>query len=209
MSYLRQTHLRILNKNWVVMFKLADFLKKIITRIYSYWICSNLKSSGKNSFIKYPTYINYSDQIELGNNVVIYQDAWFDLSPVQNTGTLLKIGNNISIGRSFKVSVRERVDIEDDVLIADFVWISDYGHGHDDLEVPVIRQPHIEPSPVKIKSGSFIGIGARIFPGVTIGKNAVVGANTVVKKDVPDNYVAFGIPAKVIPKKGVFCDSMP
>lgn len=53
-------------------------------------------------------------------------------------------------------------------------------------------------NPVKIGSQSFIGMGARIFPGVTIGKHCVIGANAVVTHDIPDYCVAAGMPARVI-----------
>ena len=52
--------------------------------------------------------------------------------------------------------------------------------------------------PVKIEDGAWIGGGAIILPGVTIGRNAVIGAGAVVTKDIPANAVAVGSPARVI-----------
>ena len=71
-------------------------------------------------------------------------------------------------------------------------------HGHDDPAAAVMHQPVTFKGEVRIGEGCWIGIGAVILPGVTIGRNAVVAANAVVTQDVPDFVVAGGIPAKVL-----------
>lgn len=53
-------------------------------------------------------------------------------------------------------------------------------------------------APVRIKKNAWLGMNVTVCPGVTIGENAVVGAGSVVVKDIPDNAVAVGNPAKVI-----------
>ena len=58
----------------------------------------------------------------------------------------------------------------------------------------------LSPGKVVIEENAWIGIGAIICPGVTIGRNAVVAAGAVVTKDVPDNVVVAGVPAKIIKK---------
>lgn len=55
-------------------------------------------------------------------------------------------------------------------------------------------------APVLIKRGAWIGSGAVILPGVTVGRNSIVGANAVVISDIPDNHIAVGVPAKILPK---------
>ena len=55
-------------------------------------------------------------------------------------------------------------------------------------------------APVVIKDGAWISLGAMILPGVTIGENAVIAAGAVVTKDIPENVIAGGVPAKVIKK---------
>ncbi|MBI4196750.1 MAG: sugar O-acetyltransferase, partial [Deltaproteobacteria bacterium] len=57
------------------------------------------------------------------------------------------------------------------------------------------------PRPVRLKRGCWIGVGAVIMPGVTIGQNAIVAANAVVTRDLPDNMIARGIPARNYDKK--------
>ncbi len=99
-----------------------------------------------------------------------------------------KIGRRVFIDHGVGVVVGETAIIEDDVLIYQGVTL-----GGVSLEKNVKRHP-------TIKSGAVISAGAKVLGNITIGKNAKVGANSVVIKDVPDNSTAVGIPARVINK---------
>lgn len=88
--------------------------------------------------------------------------------------------------------------IEPNVLIARYVYISDHTHAYQSGDRAIKDQGITKVSPVRICEGAWLGQGAVICPGVTIGRNAVVGANSVVRHDVPDFCVAAGVPAKVI-----------
>ena len=77
------------------------------------------------------------------------------------------------------------------------VTITDINHDTDNCEIAVLEQG-LSTKPVLIKEGAFIGINSVIMPGVTIGKHAVVGANSVVTKDVPDYVTVVGAPARII-----------
>jgi maltose O-acetyltransferase len=98
------------------------------------------------------------------------------------------------------INAYEKVILEDYVLIAERVHISDCSHLFTDEQVPVMHQGAEFQGEVIIHRGAWIGSGAVILPGVKIGRGAVVGANAVVTKSVPDNYVARGVPARVFPK---------
>ncbi len=99
-----------------------------------------------------------------------------------------KIGRRVFIDHGVGVVVGETAIIEDDVLIYQGVTL-----GGVSLEKDVKRHP-------TIRSGAVISAGAKVLGNITIGKNAKVGANSVVIKDVPDNSTAVGIPARVISK---------
>jgi acetyltransferase-like isoleucine patch superfamily enzyme len=77
------------------------------------------------------------------------------------------------------------------------VYITDQNHGYEDVTRPISQQSQPE-RPVVIGDGSWLGHGAVVLPGVTIGKHVVIGANSVVTKDIPDVSVAVGSPARVI-----------
>lgn len=112
----------------------------------------------------------------------------------------LKIGNNVRFANGFAhvTASFDTVEIEDDCLFAAFVLIINGNHGFKDINIPIKYQESYSSGPILIKRGSWIGRGACIMGGVTIGKNSVIGANAVVTKSVPDYCVAVGNPAKVV-----------
>jgi acetyltransferase-like isoleucine patch superfamily enzyme len=77
------------------------------------------------------------------------------------------------------------------------VYITDQNHGYEDITIPISKQSQPERA-VSIGDGSWLGHGSVVLPGVTIGRHVVIGANSVVTKDIPDFSVAVGVPAKVI-----------
>lgn len=103
----------------------------------------------------------------------------------------IKIGNNVFINSNCLAMARGGITIEDDVMIAGNVQL--LSNNHDEYERQVLTCEEII-----IKKGAWIGAGASILPGVTIGKYAIVGAGAIVTKDVPDYSVVVGIPAKVV-----------
>lgn len=120
--------------------------------------------------------------------------------------------SNISIGARvvvrpnsifFTYSAKEWGDkglivIEDDVLLGPSIQIYTSQHRFSNPDISIIDQGIEEPKPVVIKKGAWIGAGVIILQGVTIGTNAVVGAGSVVTKDIPDHTLAVGSPARVI-----------
>lgn len=103
----------------------------------------------------------------------------------------VSIGKNVFINSNSLMMSRGGITIEDDVMIA--ANVSLISNNHDPYERQVLTC-----KPVVIKQGAWIGAGATILPGVTVGKYAIVGAASVVTHDVPDYAVAVGNPAKVI-----------
>lgn len=110
-----------------------------------------------------------------------------------NFGKFISIGKNVFINHACSFLDMGGITIEDDVLIGPKVNLITENHPLD----PGDRNALIT-KPIIIKRNAWIGAGATILPGVTIGENAVVAAGAVVSKDVPANVVVGGIPAKII-----------
>ncbi|MDX1906479.1 MAG: sugar O-acetyltransferase [Bacteroidia bacterium] len=110
-----------------------------------------------------------------------------------NYGKHTRIGKNVFINFDCTFLDLGGITIEDNVLIAPKVSLLTEGH-------PVSPQHRhtLVPRPIHLKKNAWIGAGAIILPGVTIGENAVVAAGAVISQDVPDNVVAGGIPGKII-----------
>ena len=97
------------------------------------------------------------------------------------------------------MSIANSLDIGEKVLLSPNVYITDCNHEYRDINVPVIDQGIVQKGQkVSIGGGSYIGINAVIVGNIRIGSHCVVGANSVVTKDVPDYCVAVGSPARVI-----------
>lgn len=109
----------------------------------------------------------------------------------------MSIGKGTVIGRFAHIVSIDNVAIGERVLIADSVYISDNLHSFDDIEKSVIDQPVSSIGSVKIGDNVWIGEGVSIV-GASIGRNSVVGANSVVTHDIPEYSVAVGSPARVI-----------
>ena len=178
-----------------------ELILKILDRFWGIFFsrltCLRLGNCGVGLTIKFPAALVNPAAIRLGDNVTIREHAWLNCEPNLDHSINLSIGNNCYLGRFIHINARESVTIEDNVLIADRVFITDHHHGCDSLDMPIIFQPLPPGRSVRIGQGSWIGIGAAIFPGVTIGRNAIVAANAVVTRDVPDRAVARGVPARM------------
>jgi len=110
-----------------------------------------------------------------------------------NIGKSTRIGKNVYINHLCSLLDMGTISIGDNVLIGPKVNILTEEH-----PVNPAKRKALMVRPVVIKNGAWIGAGATILPGVTIGDNSVVAAGAVVNKDVPDNTVVGGIPAKFI-----------
>ena len=153
---------------------------------------------GAGSVVHPPATLYNPAVIRIGAGTVVREHAWLNGGRAEGSAPVLTIGDGCYVGRFAHVNAAHGVVIEDKVLIADRVYISDIDHEYRKSGLPVIDQGVRSKGPVRLKSGCWIGAGAVILPGVTVGRNAVVGANSVVVKDVPDFTVVGGVPAKVL-----------
>ena len=101
------------------------------------------------------------------------------------------IGKGVTVMNGALMMAAGGITIEDKVMIAANVQLISNNHDPYEREILTCK-------PILIKYGAWVGAGATILPGVTVGKYAIVGANSVVNKDIPDYAIAVGSPAKVI-----------
>ena len=101
------------------------------------------------------------------------------------------IGKGVTVMNGALMMAAGGITIEDKVLIAANVKLISNNHDPYERDVLICK-------PVVIKEGAWVGAGSTILPGVTVGKYAIVGSDSVVTKDIPDYAVAVGNPAKVI-----------
>jgi acetyltransferase-like isoleucine patch superfamily enzyme len=110
---------------------------------------------------------------------------------------IVEIGEKTVMGQECTISAYQRVRIGEQCVIADRAMFIDFDHGVVEVERP-IRLQGIYKRDVEVGNNVWIGYGACILRGVSVGDNAVIGTNAVVAKDVPANAIVGGVPARII-----------
>lgn len=119
-------------------------------------------------------------------------------------GGTIRIGKGSEIGERCRISIANSLDIGEKVLLSPNIYITDCDHEYRNIDIPVIDQGIVQKGQtVSIGDGSYIGINTVIVGNVKIGKHCVIGANSVVTKDVPDFCIAVGSPARIIKKYSI------
>jgi len=154
-----------------------------LTHIFLYhpvtarWMCkSKFRFFGENSEFRPFSYAHSCSKISIGNNVIIHPGSILSADPQEN-------GNII---------------IQHDVSIGSNVHLYAVNHRYDRMDMPIKFQGFYPAQEVKICTGSWIGSNVTILPGVTVGRNAVVGAGSLVTKSVGQYTVVAGNPAKLL-----------
>jgi len=140
--------------------------------------------------------IQFTDKITIGEKTRISSFVKIKVS-----SGLIKIGKNCTINSfCFIDAERGGLEIGDNVLIGPGVGIHGSNYKYSDKNRPIIEQG-IESKGIKIEDDVWIGSNSTILDGVTIGKGSVIGAGSVVTRDIPPYSVAFGVPAKVVEER--------
>lgn len=149
-----------------------------------------------------------ASDVSLGNNVKIFSFVNLygcDIGDNSKIGTFVEIQKGARIGKNCKISshtfICEGVTIEDDVFIGHgVIFINDRYPRATNPRGQLQNEDDWTCISTRIKRGASIGSNATILCGITVGENAVVGAGSVVTKDVAPNTVVAGNPARVIKK---------
>lgn len=165
------------------------------------------KEWGENPYIQAWVEILGLDKIVIGDNVKILRNSILNCN-FENS--LLRLGNNVSLDRGVSIRLGDNciIDIGDDTYIGPYSCLSGPGHvkiGRDCMIASMAgiyanQHHHVGASEkgITIEDKCWIGSGAKILDGVTIGYGSAIGAGAVVTKDIPPYSVAVGVPAKVL-----------
>lgn len=178
------------------MMKFKQLLKRSISRLFA--LIYNVK-------YRKGVYIGLSVKLVGGGKIRLMEYAQIMPSTmIVSNGGVIEVGRQSEIGMYSRIASVGKVVIEDNVITGPHVFIADYNHEYNDPCKPVKYQGNRfckrpdGTANVIVGEGSWIGTNAVIVGNVHIGKHCVIGANSVVTKDIPDYCVVAGIPAKVI-----------
>jgi acetyltransferase-like isoleucine patch superfamily enzyme len=139
-------------------------------------------------------------KLEIGKQAVVELGRWCWIghgTKIRAHEGVVKIGAKSVLGQECTISSFQHVEVGRECIVADRVMMIDFDHGVVEVERP-IRLQGIYKRDVKIGHNCWIGYGACILRGVTVGDNSVIGTSSVVTKDLPANSVSAGIPARVL-----------
>lgn len=182
-----------------LVFKIFWKIKRILASRIKYLAYkltqgSYFKKIGDNvAFYGKQRFGSVENNISVGDNSMIGDGVFFSCSK----GGEIKIGKNCSINSACHLVAVSGITIGDNTRIAEFVSIRDQNHNFSDIHTPIVDQGFTA-SEINIGEDVWIGRGAVILPGVTIGKGCVIGANSVVNKSFEPFTILAGVPAKKI-----------
>ncbi len=159
-----------------------------------------LTPSGRRMVLDGMLFMGGGVQLQIGRNAAVHFGRWVWIghdTKIRCHEGEVRIGDKTVLGQECTISAYQHVSIGEQCIIADRVMMIDFDHSVAEVERP-IRLQGIYKRDVRVGNNVWIGYGAQILRGVTVGDNAIIGASAVVTKDVPANAVVAGSPARVI-----------
>ena len=183
--------------------KLAQYGWFGLFQLFYYFIYTKLFYSSSR-LIRLPFDVRGKRFIDFGKSLTTGIGCRLEAYPINKRDKVLLIGNNVELNDYVHITAMTGVFIGNNVLMASKIYISDCTHGFYEgsskdsspEQIPNAREFNM--APVHIEDNVWIGESVSILPGVTIGKGAIIGANSVVTKNIPSDCIAVGVPAKVV-----------
>ena len=153
----------------------------------------------RDAFVRWPVHGNVlealrEDRLQIGAHTLLEPDVWITApGPAR-----VRIGAGTFLNRGVMVAALHLVEIGDHCMFANGCYISDADHRYDDPNRPVPWQGFHSKGPTRVGDNVWCGVNVVIGSGVTVGERCVIGANSVVTRDVPPYSIAVGAPARVI-----------
>jgi acetyltransferase-like isoleucine patch superfamily enzyme len=177
----------------VIYFRIRDYVSVLFYRTLKPFF----GKLGSGSRIIRPLRIVGARYMYVEANATIQVGAYVAVLKTHTQPPELRIGEGAMIGNHAHIICTRRIVVGRQALIADRVYISDNSHEYTNISRPILAQGLRQLADVEIGDGAWIGENVCII-GSRIGRNSVVGANSVVVRDIPDHCVATGAPAAII-----------
>ena len=185
-------------------YSFLDNLNKAKYVFYSRCIQHEFNSCGRNCLFQGFSFLKGAQHISIGSHLYCGKDVvWevYDAYGQQTFTPSVTIGDHCSFGDNGHLTCINSITIGNGVRIGRKTFICDNSHGRctrPELDIPANVRPMYSKGPIVIEDYAWIGEMVCILPNVKIGKGSIIGANSVVTKDIPDHALACGNPARVI-----------
>ena len=181
--------------------KINKCINTLKNNLYTGYIQKNFAHFGNSVIMWKPYTLLGTQNIYIGNNVVIESGVQLVTYSTKDYKPEIHISDNTLIRRNSHITAINKIRIGKNVLTGTNVLISDNEHGESSRQnmnvQPRLRQL-VSKGEVIIEDNVWIGNNVCLFGGVRIGMGSIIGANTVVTKDIPPYSIAAGVPAKII-----------
>lgn len=167
----------------------ARLFRLLFARSFGAW--------GEETLVVAPAAVEGAVNIRLGARVYVAHHATLAARPLTGEAASLEIGDGCKLGKFNHIYATHRVVLGTRVLTANGVYISDNNHEFRDPFLAVMDQPIRQMADTIIGEGSWLGHNVCVV-GAQVGRHCVLGANTVLTRDVPDFSVVVGAPGRVI-----------
>lgn len=184
----------------------VDLLQRLLTKVNTLWLRRTypFAAYGRGGWVHYSCDIRrcVSPYISIGNEVAIDRDVWLNIPHVPpEVKPVIVIEDGCGIGRRCMISAQNYIHIGRNAVFGPQVLLMDHNHEFEDVNVAIAFQGTTDGGRIIIEEGCWIGFGAAIVCGtgeLVIGKNSVIGANSVVTRSIPPYSVVTGNPARVV-----------
>lgn len=169
------------------------------SRLLRPWRRHQFHAFGAHSIVHRPMWIFGGHQIAIGSHSLVLHKTWLSVeTPAwDRPAPVLQIGDRVGIRPYCTISASESIVIEDDVIIAAFSSVIDSDHTFAEGRPNVMHNP-VETAPIRIGRGTWVAERVAVLRGANIGRCCIIGANSVVRGEIPDYSIAVGSPAKVV-----------
>lgn len=188
----RALELPLSRKAQYLRFKLARLRMTCLYR----W---RLRGCGRDSIVLRPLFWT-PEFVSIGHGVLIWTGGRIEGIPLQDGasgGPHIIFGDGVSVQQNCHVTAGGTIEIGAGSTVLSDVMITDLDHSYEQYGRRIVDQPLVH-RPTRLGPNCFIGSGARILAGTTLGEHCVVGANAVVRGDFPSGSVIAGIPGRII-----------
>jgi acetyltransferase-like isoleucine patch superfamily enzyme len=195
----------LLREAWLRFEDPLTLLPRTRNKLFSLWMRTiyPFASAGRKLSVHYPCALRRptAKYVSLGNSVIIGKDSTLYIVQDDVNELKLVIGDNCVIGARSTLSARNHIHIGQDVIMSTSVLIQDHHHTHESTDLPIRDQGITSGGRIRIEQGCWIGQGAAILCNegeIVIGRNSVIGVNSVVGRSLPPYSVVVGNPGIIV-----------
>lgn len=168
-------------------------------RITRPWWKRRFHEFGDHSILHKPLWLAAPHLVSIGEGTLILHGIWLTVErpALERPAPVIRIGDRVGIRPHCTISAAESIVIEDHVVLSAFTTVLDADHSFG-ADSPNVMDSPLVSSPTRVGEGTWVGERVAILRGSNIGRQCIIGANSVVRGEIPDYSVAVGAPARVV-----------